>query len=288
MEKKNAEYIVRDFSAIDQQIEEMSKRETALTWRLNIDNIKRLGIPLILFSCALAILLLALGVFIWLVQKERVIEIEKIVEVIREVPIISEKIKVVEVPVYIEVPRIQVEVPPVVVPPVVVPPVQIETDPVFSTAPGIIKNTTADNEELSRDVEEILRNGSAAVGGQLNFALRWGNTNDLDLHVETPSGETINYIKKVIGKGKLDSDKNTRQGLTATAIENIRWDKDAPEGTYKVYVSLFKDRSGSELDSTDYQLVVHKNGQAVASFAGSLSHSERNRRQLVTTMNFSD
>ena len=107
MEKDNAEYVVRDFSAVDLQVAEMAKRENILTWRLKIDNIKRLGIPLILLACALAILIVALGIFIWLAKEPRVVEIDKIVEVTREVPIISEKIKVVEVPVYIEVPKVQ-------------------------------------------------------------------------------------------------------------------------------------------------------------------------------------
>ena len=108
MEKDNAEYVVRDFSAVDMQVAEMAKRENILTWRLKIDNIKRLGIPLILLACALAILIVALGIFIWLAKEPRVVEIDKIVEVTREVPIISEKIKVVEVPVYIEVPKAQI------------------------------------------------------------------------------------------------------------------------------------------------------------------------------------
>ena len=98
MKKETSEYIVRDFSAVDRQVEEMANREKALTWRLKIENVKRLGIPLILLSCALSILLLAFGAFIWLIQQERIVEIEKIVEVTREVPIISDRIKVVEVP----------------------------------------------------------------------------------------------------------------------------------------------------------------------------------------------
>lgn len=109
MENNDAEYVVRDFSAVDRQVEEMSKREKALTWRLKIENLKRLGIPLILFSCALSILILAVGFFIFLVQQERVVEIDKIVELTREIPIISEKIKVVEVPIYIESPKIKID-----------------------------------------------------------------------------------------------------------------------------------------------------------------------------------
>ena len=72
MEKENAEYIVRDFSAVDRQVEEMAKRERILTWRLRIENLKRLGVPMILLACALAIVIIALGVFIWLWKKEKV------------------------------------------------------------------------------------------------------------------------------------------------------------------------------------------------------------------------
>lgn len=110
MEEKNTKYTVNDFTAIDKQVAEMANREAVLTRRLKIENFKRLGIPLILLSCALAIVILALGVFIWLVQQERIVEVEKIVEITKEVPVISEKIKIVEVPVITEKIKI-VEVP---------------------------------------------------------------------------------------------------------------------------------------------------------------------------------
>ena len=111
MEEKNTKYTVNDFTAIDKQVAEMANREAVLTRRLKIENFKRLGIPLILLSCALAIVILALGVFIWLVQQERIVEVEKIVEITKEVPVISEKIKIVEVPIYVEVPKGQISKP---------------------------------------------------------------------------------------------------------------------------------------------------------------------------------
>ena len=102
MVDKGVEYTVRDFSAVDTQVAEMAKREKLLTWRLRIENLKRLGMPLIYFAAALAIVIIALGIFFWLIQKERVVEIDKVVEVVKEVPVVSEKLKIVEVPVYVE------------------------------------------------------------------------------------------------------------------------------------------------------------------------------------------
>ena len=84
MVDKGAEYTVRDFSAVDTQVAEMAKREKLLTWRLRIENLKRLGMPLIYFAAALAIVIIALGIFFWLIQKERVVEVDKVVEVVKE------------------------------------------------------------------------------------------------------------------------------------------------------------------------------------------------------------
>ena len=75
MVDKGAEYTVRDFSAVDTQVAEMAKREKLLTWRLRIENLKRLGIPLILFATAAAIIILAIGIFLWLIKKEKIVEI---------------------------------------------------------------------------------------------------------------------------------------------------------------------------------------------------------------------
>ena len=105
MDKDNAEYVVRDFAPVDRHVEELAKRERILTWRLFIDNLKRLAIPLILIACAIAIILIALGFFIWLIKKDKIKETEKVItkEIIKEVPIISERVNVVEVPKFVPV-----------------------------------------------------------------------------------------------------------------------------------------------------------------------------------------
>ena len=96
MENKSYEYTTNDFSAVDQHVKELARRERILTWRLLIDNLKRLGIPLIFIACALAILLIALGIFIWLIKSEKVKELEKVVEITKEVPVEKEKLKIIE------------------------------------------------------------------------------------------------------------------------------------------------------------------------------------------------
>ena len=71
MVDKGAEYTVRDFSAVDTQVAEMAKREKLLTWRLRIENLKRLGMPLIYFAAALAIIIIALGIFFLAYSKRK-------------------------------------------------------------------------------------------------------------------------------------------------------------------------------------------------------------------------
>ena len=149
-------------------------------------------------------------------------------------------------------------------------------------------NSTANNIKLSKDVERILKVSNATVGGQLNFALRWNNTNDLDLYVETPAGKTISYKNKKVKEGKLDADKNIGRNISNSPIENIRWEKNAPSGTYKIFASIHSLRSGLRSGNTNYNLVVHKNGQAFKSFSGKVSHSKLKKKNLIATMNFSN
>ena len=105
MDKENAEYVTRDFSAVDRHVEELARRERILTWRLFIDNLKRLGLPLILIACAIAILLIAIGILVWFIKNEKVKEVEKVVrkETVKEVPVVSERINIVEVPKFVPI-----------------------------------------------------------------------------------------------------------------------------------------------------------------------------------------
>lgn len=73
---------------------------------------------------------------------------------------------------------------------------------------------------------------SSAVGG---------SADDLDLHVETPRGETIYYERsKSSCGGMLDVDMNReRETSVLKPVENVVWSK-APRGVYQIYVNLYR------------------------------------------------
>ncbi len=280
MEKENIEYVVRDFSAIDKHVEEMAKRERILTWRLRIENFKRLGLPLIMVASALSILIVALGIFIWFLKKEKIVEIDKIVEITKEVPVITEKIKEVEVPIYIEVPKfIKIET---------ITTKQSDNFKNFSPATDIMINNNDETTTISTEVEEILKKNNLNIGATLNFALLWKNKNDLDLHIQTPSGKIINWQRKSLDGGVLDFDKNLSEyNLTSKPIENIKWNGDVLKGNYKAYVSIYSNRDQTNLENTPFKLIIHKNKEAIGSFSGQIKNSsQKNYRQLITEMKY--
>ena len=172
MVDKGAEYTVRDFSAVDTQVAEMAKREKLLTWRLRIENLKRLGMPLIYFAAALAIVIIALGIFFWLIQKERVVEVDKVVEVVKEVPVATEKLKIVEVPVYVETPvekvvEVTKEVPVVSEKlKIVEVPVYVETSPAQGNS-SILNIQVSDSLEVSKLKKEA---GSSACANNSSYS----------------------------------------------------------------------------------------------------------------------
>ena len=172
MVDKGVEYTVRDFSAVDTQVAEMAKREKLLTWRLRIENLKRLGMPLIYFAAALAIVIIALGIFFWLIQKERVVEVDKVVEVVKEVPVATEKLKIVEVPVYVETPvekvvEVTKEVPVVSEKlKIVEVPVYVETSPAQGNS-SILNIQVSDSLEVSKLKKEA---GSSACANNSSYS----------------------------------------------------------------------------------------------------------------------
>ena len=97
-------------------------------------------------------------------------------------------------------------------------------------------------QERKSDIDAEIRKRVLDAGGQhgdvdVRISLVWDNTNDLDLHVTTPSGEVVFFSHKVSAcGGVLDVDRNVR-GETQTPVENTRWASGvAPAGTYKVMV----------------------------------------------------
>jgi hypothetical protein len=78
--------------------------------------------------------------------------------------------------------------------------------------------------------------------GDIQATLRWATSDDLDLAVTDPSGDTATFFNpNVASGGKLDVDANAGCGSpTQTPIENIYWPPtQAPQGSYTVSVNLF-------------------------------------------------
>jgi hypothetical protein len=84
--------------------------------------------------------------------------------------------------------------------------------------------------------------------GDIQVTLRWASTDDLDLEVIDPSGQTVAYYNPIIASGgQLDVDANAAcNGTTTQPIENIFWPvSEAPSGNYTIRVNLFTRCDGS-------------------------------------------
>ena len=100
----------------------------------------------------------------------------------------------------------------------------------------------ASMEDRKADIDAEIRKRVLDAGGQyddvdVRITLVWDDRNDLDLHVEPPSGERVFFgHKQSACGGELDVDRNVR-GETNTPVENVRWPKgSAPPGDYRVFV----------------------------------------------------
>ena len=60
-----SEYTVRDYSAMDRQIDEIARRERILTNRLNLENLKRFALIGLMVLGGVCLLILALAVLIF-------------------------------------------------------------------------------------------------------------------------------------------------------------------------------------------------------------------------------
>lgn len=85
--------------------------------------------------------------------------------------------------------------------------------------------------------------GTPTLGtGDIQVTLRWATTDDLDLAVTDPSGQTVAFFNPSVGSGgQLDVDANAGCGSPSqTPIENIFWPpSEAPQGEYSIEVNLF-------------------------------------------------
>ncbi|MEP0913215.1 hypothetical protein NDI45_20090 [Leptolyngbya sp. GB1-A1] len=101
--------------------------------------------------------------------------------------------------------------------------------------------------------------GTPQLGtGDIQVTLRWASSDDLDLAVTDPSGNTVTYSNpRVASGGQLDVDANAGCGeITPTPIENIFWlPGQAAQGEYSIAVNLYQ-RCGSGSEAIPFNLTL--------------------------------
>lgn len=98
------------------------------------------------------------------------------------------------------------------------------------------------------EIDVIIEETGAKVG-PVTVSLLWHTEDDIDLHVTSPMGETINYMNRT-GRsgGSLDVDRQV-DVFVANPVENIYW-QNPPSGTYTVKVNMFSKRTSGNVPIT--------------------------------------
>lgn len=102
----------------------------------------------------------------------------------------------------------------------------------------------------SGEVADSIQQRVKAAGGNIKATMRcslaWFNTDDLDLHCQTPSGQHIYYSNKC---GVLDVDMNAGR-VVRDPVENLAWTGKLVDGTYKISVNQFNRRENIDVGFT--------------------------------------
>ena len=159
------------------------------------------------------------------------------------------------------------------------------------------KGWLLDARRVGADVKEVVGNASetphvmrrlhraGGQSGEVQVSLIWYNRNDLDLHVQCPSGETIFFgHKQSLCGGRLDVDMNVR-GETREPVENIFWRAGtAPVGEFRVYVNHFE--NNGDRDPSRFSVMVRVTGETAKTYRGQLRHGDP--QKLICSFVFGD
>lgn len=101
---------------------------------------------------------------------------------------------------------------------------------------GNQESTPLQPEQTEDRVEEL-----GGEIGSLNVVLSWGQTDDLDLYLDCPSGDRIYHGSLEVCGGKLDVDTNFGGERTTEPVENIVFSEIPADGSYTVRVRRSRD-----------------------------------------------
>jgi len=267
-----AEYTVRDFSAVDEQVKQIAEREKVLTNKLRLANLRQA-----LILCAIG--LLAFGVFLLLAAwayriafppEQKIIETVKVVEKI------------------VQPPKIIIQTPNGSLVSGASQTTENNTTTVGSELEGQVTSLSGQSAEAAAELSKQRLNaaGISASGESVAASLTWDNFNDLGLIVQEPNGELIWFKeKRSSSSGRLDIDANSSSNRTRSPIENISWpDTTAPKGTYKLYVLFYSKAQGEPSTGvTSYQVVLNHSDQRQVFKGNFPNNTVAPKRSLITS-----
>jgi len=108
---------------------------------------------------------------------------------------------------------------------------------------------TDDSVQLDAELTTIQRAwSSGAFQGSLGIRASWEGGADLDLFVGAPTGEVFSYKHRNGSRGGVFT-KNACQGSSCygQTSEEVSWLRDAPAGTYRVWVERYDNRTFEDL-----------------------------------------
>jgi len=134
------------------------------------------------------------------------------------------------------------------------------------------------------EIDRRLDQQGSTRGRYLEVTLAWNGTHDLDLFVICPNGQEIAFNSPANCKGRLVTDLNADESaLVNTPIEHVIWDEaPSPDGTYRVDVSYFSNRS-SPAGAVEFTVIVRREGTIVAQRQGTVASPG----QKTTALTFS-
>lgn len=149
------------------------------------------------------------------------------------------------------------------------PPAPTETDESRTNPPG-----EDDRQQAAGRLES-----RGAARGDLNFVLDWEGTDDVDIYVTCPTGQTVSHSNPGDCGGTLDLDANAaRKTAIPDPVENVVFE-DAPLGIYKIRAHLRAHRSGAPV--TVRLHVLRRDGPS-QSYVGMLRPKERSWTTIVS------
>jgi hypothetical protein len=113
--------------------------------------------------------------------------------------------------------------------------------------------------------------------GDVSFRLSWTGAADLDLHVQEPNGNVINFITPTSTTGgRLDIDSNESCRASNAPVENIFWPTgQAPRGQYVYWVFYFD--QCNDASAKTFTVEVRRGATVVETQTGTLGLKSQSR-----------